>query len=206
MKKIYGVFLTAVFFLISGPLHSVHAAGMGMNASGVKGTVLVVRDGAESILHDGDGLQSGDRIKTDGDSQLDIIKPGGWGYRLLQSSDCVIHLENEKTEIEMFQGNVIFKVIPTQGRNLTVKTPVVVAAVRGTQFWGQVTPAAESFNSIFAVREGTVEVTVLASGEKQTLSAGQAIEVRGAEDSSLTRAAKQAELDAIAQIEAINLE
>lgn len=181
------------------------AAAAEFKVSGVSGPVTLVRDGESSLVKNGDTLQNGDQITTTGDSRLDIVSEGVWGYRLLQSSDCVIHAKKEGTEIEMRQGNVIFKVKPTQGRNLTVRTPVVIAGIRGTQFWGQVTPAGESHNSIFAVREGVVEMTVLESGEILNLEAGSAFEIKGESGDVVTREAKLSELEAISTIETLSL-
>ena len=206
MKKAAWVHLFLFVFLTTGFVQGAQAAGANLKAVGVSGPVTVIRDGESMLIRNGDFLQSEDRVTTTGDSRLDIIKAGGWGYRLLQSSVCVIHDDGIKTEIEMFQGNVIFKVVPTKGRNLTVRTPVVVAAVRGTQFWGQVTPAGASHNSIFAVREGDVELTVLKSGEQMMLKAGQAVDVLGEQGTANTREAKPAELEAIGQIEDLDLE
>jgi len=204
-KKAWCCFLTLAF-LIMGFVHGAEAAGAELRAQAVSGPVTVVRGGETLTVKDGDLLLAEDHVITTGDSRLDIIKAGGWGYRLLQSSECVVHADGSKTEIEMLQGNVIFKVVPTQGRNLTVRTPVVVAAVRGTQFWGQVTPAGASHNSVFAVREGDVELTVLKSGDQMMLKAGQAADVLGEQGTASTREAKSAELEAIAQIEDLDLE
>lgn len=206
MKKATWIQLFVFLSLALGPTLSVQAAEAGLRASGVSGPVTVLRGEKTILLKDGDTLQSEDRVTTTGDSRLDIIKAGGWGYRLLQSSECVIHTRKGKTEIEMLQGNVIFKVEPTQGRNLSVRTPVVVAAVRGTQFWGQVTPAGESHNSIFAVREGDVEMTVLESGDQLMLKAGEAVEIFGKQNTMTQRAAKTAELNAIGQISDLDIE
>lgn len=206
MKKTAWLYFFVFAFLTTGFVHGAQAAGAELRAASVSGPVTVIREGKPINIQKGDLLQSEDRVTTTGDSRLDIIKAGGWGCRLLQSSECVIHTGEGTTEIEMLQGNVIFKVVPTQGRNLTVRTPVVVAAVRGTQFWGQVTPAGTSHNSIFAVREGDVEVTVLKSGDLLMLKAGQAVEVQGELGMANTREAKPAELEAIGQIEDLDLE
>jgi ferric-dicitrate binding protein FerR (iron transport regulator) len=205
VKKIIWIHLFSLAFLTIVFVRGAQAEGADLKAMGVSGPVTVIRDGKSMLIQSGDALQSEDRVTTAGDSRLDIIKAGGWGYRLLQSSECVIHTDESKTEIEMLQGSVIFKVVPTQGRNLTVRTPVVVAAVRGTQFWGQVTPAGASHNSIFAVREGDVELTVLKSGDQMMLKAGQAVDVLGEQGTATTREAKPAELDAIGQIEDLDL-
>lgn len=205
MKKTAGICFFIFVWVTAGFIQSAQAAGVDLRAADVSGPVTVIREGKNLTLNTGDVLKSGDRVTTNGDSRLDIIKSGGWGYRLLQSSECVIHADENMTEIEMLQGNVIFKVVPTKGRNLTVRTPVVVAAVRGTQFWGQVTPSGASHNSIFAVREGDVEVTVLKSGDHLMLKAGQAVEVHGEQGTAVAREAKPAELEAIGSIENLDL-
>jgi len=205
MKKTAWFYFLTLAFLTTAFVHGAQAAGAELRAQAVSGPVTVVRGGEALTVKDGDLLLAEDRITTTTDSRLDIIKAGGWGYRLLQSSECVIHSDDSKTEIEMLEGNVIFKVVPTQGRNLTVRTPVVVAAVRGTQFWGQVSPAGATHNSIFAVREGDVEMTVLKSGNQFMLKAGQAVDILGEEGTANTREAKAGELEAIAQIEDLDL-
>ena len=204
MKTKKGFILLTLAILVTGFAEG-FAVAAEFQAVSVSGPVTMIRAGKSKVIQNGEALQSGDRLTTNGDSRLDIIKAGGWGYRLLQSSDCVIHTVAGKTEIEMLQGNVIFKIIPTKGRNLTVRTPVVVAAVRGTQFWGQVTPSGESHNAIFAVREGSVKMTVLKSKKTWMLKAGQAMEIHGDEGTAETRAAKPAELEAIGQIADLDL-
>ena len=205
MRK-FSALLTIVFlWILAAPAGHARAAEAGLSAVNVSGNVMLKRTGEDSALKEGDALQPGDQITTDGDSRLDVVKAGDWGFRLLQSGDCRIAAAAEESQVELDQGNIIFNVKPRQGQNLSVKTPVVTAAVRGTQFWGQVTPSGEKHNAIFAVREGTVEVKVNESGEKFLLEAGQAVEIKGETGAAVPRAAQQAELDAISQAESITL-
>lgn len=83
-------------------------------------------------------------------------------------------------------------------------TPTAVAAVRGTQFWGRVNPADQP--GIFAVREGSVEITVRATNESVTVEAGRAVVIAPGGESIEERAAAEGELGAMEQIDEINLE
>ena len=202
MKKISGLMMVA--FILSLPFlnRPAIAAAEALQAVHVAGSVTVNRGGQAFPLHEGDALQVGDQITTDGQGRLEAVKAGDWGFRLLQSGNGRIAAADQ---IELNQGNIILNVKPRADQKFSVKTPVVVASVRGTQFWGQVTPAGASHNSVFAVRQGKVEVEVLRSGEKMMLEAGQAVEIQGAAGTAGQRAAKDAELEAIRQAEEIVL-
>ncbi len=202
MKKFIGIAVLGFLLGVSGAggRKAVAAEKASLKALNVTGSVMVHRAGKIVTIHEGDAIQVGDQMMTNGDSFLDVVKAGAWGYRLLQSGDCKITRSNDDTsQIELNQGNIIFNVNPNMGQRFSVKTPVVVAAVRGTQFWGQVTPSGEKHNAIFAVREGKVEVTVIQSKEKFLLEAGQAIEIKGEAGTAGRRAAKATELEALRQ-------
>ncbi len=205
MKKLLSLLAIGFLFISWNGAGRALAAEDGLSAVNVSGNVALKRGEEKSLLKEGDALLPGDEITTDGDSRLDVVKAGDWGFRLLQSGDCRIGAADAENQVELDQGNIIFNVKPKPGQKLSVKTPVVTAAVRGTQFWGQVTPSGENHNAVFAVREGTVEVKVTGSGKKFLLEAGQAVEITGETNAAAPRAAHQAELDAISQAETILL-
>ncbi len=204
-------FCRKILFVLTAMLLSMGAAPQGMPAAAVfrasqpQGEVSVIHQGETQALLDHGKLVGGDVIRTGADSQVDLIRKGKWGYRLLANTECSIDLSNvDETRVKMTAGDVVFQVkkLPP-GKTLVVETPVVVAAVRGTQFWGRVTPAGPERSATFAVREGRVEMKVSKTGEPFALEAGQAVDIHEADGSAAVRDALPAELGAIAQADAI---
>ncbi|EMG10215.1 sigma factor regulatory protein, FecR/PupR domain protein [Leptospira interrogans serovar Icterohaemorrhagiae str. Verdun HP] len=86
-----------------------------------------------------------------------------------------------------------------KGQSLIVHTPTVVAAVRGTQFWGRVNGKDET--GTFAVREGAVEITRKSDNAKVLIEAGQALDLKPGDRDLKVRVAAKEELAAMEQID-----
>ena len=98
------------------------------------------------------------------------------------------------------EGNVVLNVkkLAPETR-FSVETPVSIAAVRGTQFWGRVSGSeTQSPVSTFAVREGAVEILAKSSDQRVTLQAGQAVDLAADTGSVQLRPALAQELEAMA--------
>lgn len=172
----------------------------------VHGTVTVERGGSALPAEKGMPLEAQDVIQTSSDGQADIVWNEKWGYRLLGSSACVlVNTEKQAAKVEMTAGDIValVKALP-ENATFEVGMPTSVAAVRGTQFWGRVHPDGNGA-STFAVREGTVQIKVLETGEEFLVNAGEALDIQKGKKLHEIRSALEAELAAIAQAEQIDL-
>ncbi len=139
-------------------------------------------------------------VKTDSDAVLDLTSKLG-SFRLLGGSTATLAALNaDSASFQVSEGNILIKASKlTKGQSLLVDTPTVVAAVRGTQFWGRVNKKDET--GTFAVREGAVEITRKSDNIKVLVEAGQAVDLKPGDRDLKTRAAAKEELAAMEQID-----
>ncbi|TGL99107.1 iron dicitrate transport regulator FecR [Leptospira barantonii] len=139
-------------------------------------------------------------VKTDSDAVLDLTSKLG-SFRLLGGSTATLATLNaESASFQVSEGNVLIKAGKlAKGQSLLVDTPTVVAAVRGTQFWGRVNGKDES--GTFAVREGAVEITRKSDNVRVLIEAGQALDLKPGEKDLKPRTAAKEELAAMEQID-----
>nr|WP_228005163.1 FecR domain-containing protein [Leptospira borgpetersenii] len=139
-------------------------------------------------------------VKTDSDAVLDLTSKFG-SFRLLGGSTATLAALNaDSASFQVSEGNILIKASKlTKGQSLLVDTPTVVAAVRGTQFWGRVNKKDET--GTFAVREGAVEITRKSDNIKVLVEAGQAVDLKPGNRDLKTRAAAKEELAAMEQID-----
>jgi len=194
--------LTAIFsvFLLS-PLW----AADGVHVSAVSGGVSLGQAGHVAQALVGVPMNGMDILRTESDGQVDVTLNGLAGFRLLGNTECVLVSQAVGAmAIRVTKGNVILnlKELPA-GTSFSMETPTVIAAVRGTQFWGRVDSAAGSPVSTIAVRQGRVSLTVKASGEVISLLEGQALDVPKGDATPERRPALEAELEAMRQADYI---
>ncbi|RHX83972.1 adhesin Lsa19 [Leptospira stimsonii] len=164
----------------------------------LKGKASIVESGKEiSPLTNVSERQT---VRTETDAVLDLTSKLG-SFRLLGGSVAkVATLNAETVSFQVSDGNVLIKTSKlTKGQSLTVDTPTVVAAVRGTQFWGRVNGKDES--GTFAVREGSVEITRKSDNARVLIEAGQAVDLKPGDKELKTRVAAKEELSAMEQID-----
>ncbi|WP_173644585.1 adhesin Lsa19 [Leptospira alstonii] len=164
----------------------------------LKGKASVVETGKDlSPLANVTEKQS---VKTDSDAVLDLTSKLG-SFRLLGGSTATLAALNaDSASFQVSEGNVLIKAAKlAKGQSLLVDTPTVVAAVRGTQFWGRVNGKDET--GTFAVREGAVEITRKSDNAKVLIEAGQAVDLKPGEKDLKARAAAKEELAAMEQID-----
>lgn len=164
----------------------------------LKGKASVVETGKElSPLANVTEKQS---VKTDSDAVLDLTSKLG-SFRLLGGSTATLSALNaESASFQVSEGNVLIKAGKlAKGQSLLVDTPTVVAAVRGTQFWGRVNGKDES--GTFAVREGAVEITRKSDNARVLIEAGQAVDLKPGDKDLKPRTAAKEELAAMEQID-----
>lgn len=171
----------------------------------LSGTVEVIDGGAWMPAKKGQQLSEAAELRTGADGQVDLQVPGRAGIRLLGGSLFKIKtLSDSAAQLAIEQGDILVRSARLRGgEQLSVETPTAIAAVRGTQFWGQVKPQDKS--GIFAVREGSVEVTIKASGARHTVEAGQALPY-AADGSASARGAAEPELAAMQQLDQVKVD
>lgn len=147
-----------------------------------------------------DTISESETVQTGKDATVDLNSDLG-AIRLLGDTNVNLKkLSKDVTTFEVSQGNILVKSSKlSKGQTLNVITPTVVAAVRGTQFWGQVNKETES--GTFAVRDGAVEITRKSDQSVILIEKGQALDIDPKSTSWKVRTAKQGELDAMAQID-----
>ena len=132
--------------------------------------------GANSeALTQGTRITRAGKVITEAGSSVDLLSPHHVGIRLLGNAEFDVGtLLEPDMRVSMEAGDILVRADRlSPGESLEVVTPTAVAAVRGTQFWGRVNPADQP--GIFAVREGSVEITVRATNESVTVEAGRAV-------------------------------
>ncbi len=155
----------------------------------------------------GSPIADGETIRTEAGATADVAMGGLAGFRLLEGTSCTVGpSETGNMKVALTRGNVVLnlKKLPVHS-SFSLESPLAVATVRGTQFWGRVPGAAESEQTTFAVREGAVELQMKATGKSFTLNAGEALDVPQA-DSPVPPQARPAlaeELGAMAQADEI---
>jgi hypothetical protein len=147
-------------------------------------------------------LPESETIKTAPTAVLDLASDLGTMRMLGDTTVNLAVLNQDILELDVTEGNILVKSSKLKkGQTLRVSTPTVVAAVRGTEFWGQVNKATET--GTFAVRDGAVEITRKSDNVSILIEKGQALDIDPKVKDWKVRTAKQGELDAMAQIDEI---
>lgn len=173
----------------------------------VEGDVTIVR-GAEKIKAvEGLPLQPADIVETGTGARTDISLNGSAGFRLLEQSRAEIPVnDSANIRVRAELGNILVRIkeeFKNQQGRFTLETPTVVAAVRGTQFWGRVGNTGVENMTTLAVREGIVHVTLRDSGKEVDLNAGEAVDLADSSIDIVVRKAVAPELQALEQAEQI---
>jgi hypothetical protein len=195
-----GGFLVFLFFLLfaCGPVHAEKEA---VSVSKASGRAVVIREGHPHPATVGMPCRKKDTLKTGTDGRLDIVLNNLAGFRLLPSSEVILRETARDTmQVEIVQGNILINAKPLpKNTSFKLETPIAVAAVRGTQFWGRVDLTNLSPRTTLAVREGSIEITVRQTGNIFILEEGQALDVYSDATPPELRQAKREEIEALAQ-------
>ncbi|TVR67781.1 MAG: hypothetical protein EA427_12545 [Spirochaetaceae bacterium] len=153
-------------------------------ASDLSQIQVLDRNDFEVEIFFGIGLSPGDRIIT-GDSAAELrMEPNGSIIRLAPGTTLSIdtlqgHQEQRENAATLRSGRarLVAARSATRDNRYVLRTPALVAGVRGTDFALAVIPASEGADSTEEafVFDGEVFVTALASGEEVFLTAGQGI-------------------------------
>ena len=168
----------ALFFILGS--WNLWAATGDLKISGVQGEVEVqsVGSAAWSAGSKDQILSEGDRVKT-GSGGFAVLEMAGYG-RLNLASDTEVKVNKKQIQGKMIDAEIDIVVGSLQGElkklpkgsNFKFKTPVSVAAVRGTSFLINVsqTGAVTTY-----VSSGQVSVESISTGQTTVVSSGQAV-------------------------------
>ncbi len=177
--------------------------------SRVEGDVAVLRAGENQKVTEGMALEAGDVLETKTGS-ADVSLNGLAGFRLLEQSKAeVVSTEISNTRIRAELGDILVRIKEDfkkeKGSSFELETPTLVAAVRGTQFWGRVGNTGVESMTTLAVREGEVSLKLKASGLELNLKAGEAVDASNSLAAPSVRKAVAPELQALEQAEQIEI-
>lgn len=172
-RHLRSAFLAAFFFTFSiGFLFA------GTTVSWIEGNVTILHNGITIPAEIGGEVFVGDRITT-GPESLVILEIGSRGILKLRADSSLV-LENldEDISVNLLWGGIFSKIRRLIGRGYNVRTPNVVAAVRGTEFFVAYGRTVEAEADVWlCVNEGTVEVALENVDEKVLVKEGEGINI-----------------------------
>lgn len=125
-------------------------------------TVHPADGSAEVAADDGMPLEQGDRVVTAAGAWAEIGFDGSSLVTLRENSDFTLErTETDSSSFRLSLGALVAKIESLGARQLHVRTPTAVAAVRGTEFGVEVEP---DQTHVGVYDEGSVEVTGDAGG------------------------------------------
>lgn len=137
--------------------------------SNVTGTAKILRSGTDewTTLVEGDVLQEGDQIRTDGNSSVDIVyDESSLNTAHIEENSIVEYRGLEPTFVYLADGSICnsLEALP-EGQEYEVATDTAVNAIRGTKFLRSFNAANQTDSTVVA--DGSVEsFSVLPDGSK----------------------------------------
>jgi len=169
-----------------GPFLAPERPGLGVVVFAAGDVTRTGKDGVSTSLKARDVLERGDRVRT-GDGATAVVQAGETiMVRLMARSELSMDtlLGAPAAEVSIFSGTVLAKVNRlAKGQSFSVKTPTVVASVRGTAF----SVTAGDADTV-VVTEGAVAVTGRADGRERLLRAVSAVSGRDLAERAATGA------------------
>lgn len=170
-------FLVAVL-CISSPVAAVAQDG---RIEYVEGAVWIESDGARRTADFGVSLVPGDLVVTGDDGVAVISVTAGSQIKLRENSVVSIDEARGGGSVELRQGGLFARVSRTVARERSgfqVRTPTVVAGVRGTEFFVAYGRTIEENPDLWlCVNEGSVEVRVLETRDTTIVNEGEGINI-----------------------------
>jgi hypothetical protein len=150
----------------------------------VEGEVWLFRDGEQLVADFGDSVMLSDRIAT-GPAATVIVRINEASQVKLRENTTVVVNEIDGTgEVELRSGGVFAHVVRTTASltsrrsSFRVRTPTVVAGVRGTQFFVAYGRTIEDAPDLWlCVNEGSVEVSIPETGQTTLVEEGEGINI-----------------------------
>ena len=152
----------------------------------IDGDVFIVRDKEEFYADFGESVEAGDLVKT-GPNSLAVIRINDRiEVKLRDNTHLWIDSVAERASVSLDSGGIFARVAKTAASmvrgdgGFTVKTPSVVAGVRGTEFFVAYGRTIEEEPDLWlCVNEGTVEVSIPSTGQSTIVEEGEGINILG---------------------------
>lgn len=171
--------LVVVFALLAQSLFIVQRVAI---ARAVSGQVEVQRGGAGAFtpLSAGEGVKSGDVVRTAGQSEAEFAWQDGTRWKLAPGSRLTVEKaslnsarQNQTSRFQLESGRILVRVVRpmTRASRFEIATPNAVASVRGTVFSVAVANGATQVK----VFRGSVEVSELNGTQKVSVAPGQKV-------------------------------
>ena len=148
------------------------------------GEVWMGRDGEEFIPDFGEPVNPGDLIVTGEDGIAIIHLNDRTQVKLRENTELWVDSLTEKTSVTLNSGGVFARVAKTVtslargNAQFEVRTPTVVAGVRGTEFFVAYGRTVEEEPDLWlCVNEGSVEVEVPSTGQSTLVEEGEGINI-----------------------------
>ena len=152
----------------------------------VEGDVWIERNAQRVFADFGDQLSGADLVTTGADGTAIISVGERAEIKLRENTSVLVSRAGDAGEVELRTGSVFARVARVAGAVsgsrpiFSVRTPTVVAGVRGTEFFVAYGQAIEEQPDIWlCVNEGTVEVAIPSSGETTLVEEGEGINILG---------------------------
>lgn len=199
--------LSGPFLVLLSLATPVFAETPRMIAHKVQGSVSIQREGETIPVRNEMRFKENDTIITEKDGYVDVIANEHWGVRLSPSSEMNLkQVLHGQTQIKLVQGDFLFNVRTlTKEEEFEVESPTAALVVRGTKFWGRITPKNVLSAGTFAVKEGAIEVTLKELKMPVTLNENQALDLPVSFSFPEVRAVSETEKAALNKAESIPL-
>ena len=144
--------------------------------------VIRSRSAGEFFAQLGDPVAAGDVVETLDDGYAIIELNDRSSVKLRENTELVIDSLSDEAAVTLRSGSVFARVQRAAGaitgRAFEVRTPSVVAGVRGTEFFVGYGRTIEDGPDLWlCVNEGLVEVAVASTGESALVAAGEGINI-----------------------------
>ena len=144
----------------------------------LEGSLDVERAGAVTEGEIGMALAEGDRLRTGPDSLAVVDLEDGGTLKLREETVLVIGGLDDSLSVTLASGGLFSRVRRLAGRSYEVRTPNVVAGVRGTEFFVAYGRAVEDVPDVWlCVNEGRVAVALEDTGESVLVNEGEGINI-----------------------------
>ena len=181
MQLLSKVKVAAAVILVVVPLTVWSAEGV---IEYVSGTVVIERDGRVFDADFGDQVSGGDVVATEADGVTVIRLNDRSQVKLRENTRIRIDSVTEQAAVTLNAGSLFARVarqsaaVARTAAGFEVRTPTVVAGVRGTEFFVAYGRTVEDAPDLWlCVNEGTVAVAVAGAGEPTLVQEGEGLNI-----------------------------
>lgn len=144
----------------------------------LEGIVTVVREGEEFPGDFGTILRENDLIITGPDSLAILEMEGRGTLKLKDNTKLQLEKVNQSIAVDLRSGGLFSRITKLLGTGYEVRTGDTVAGVRGTEFFVAYGELIEDTPDVWlCVNEGSVEVSLVTSGESLIVNEGEGITI-----------------------------